>query len=126
MDKDPKLKILSNDERVTVIDFNNKQKTTESKHVLIDVRATSEFEMCKIQKSINIPIDDVLQNKQTDLLNNLLNNNDEVYVVCRRGNDSQRAVKHLKETLDVKIPLYDLVGGLHAWAADVDTSFPIY
>ncbi|XP_026473247.1 adenylyltransferase and sulfurtransferase MOCS3-like [Ctenocephalides felis] len=96
MDKDPKLKILSNDERVTVIDFNNKQKTTESKHVLIDVRATSEFEMCKIQKSINIPIDDVLQNKQTDLLNNLLNNNDEVYVVCRRGNDSQRAVKHLK------------------------------
>ena len=50
-----------------------------------------------------------------------------VYVVCRRGNDSQRAVKLLKEKFaDLDLVIKDIEGGLHAWARDVDRSFPVY
>lgn len=48
-----------------------------------------------------------------------------VCVICRRGNDSQRGVIKLKETFK-QIHLCDLKGGLHAWARDLDESFPVY
>ena len=50
-----------------------------------------------------------------------------MYVVCRRGNDSQVAVRSLKEKLkDCAIPIKDIKGGLTAWAKQIDTSMPIY
>lgn len=50
-----------------------------------------------------------------------------VFVVCRRGNDSQKAVLKLKESLkDYDVAVRDLEGGLHAWAKIVDTNFPVY
>lgn len=45
--------------------------------------------------------------------------------MCRRGNDSQKAVIELEK----KFPnrgIKDIIGGLHAWAKEVDNSFPIY
>ena len=47
----------------------------------------------------------------------------QAYVVCRRGNSSQRAVVALREAGFLAV---DLVGGLEAWAREVDPSFPIY
>lgn len=46
----------------------------------------------------------------------------EVVVVCKRGNNSQRAVLYLKEN---SISAKDIVGGLAQWAK-MDSSFPIY
>ncbi len=45
-----------------------------------------------------------------------------VYVVCRRGNDSQRAVQALHLA---GIPALDMEGGLQAWAAVADPAFPL-
>lgn len=47
-----------------------------------------------------------------------------VYVVCRRGNDSQHVVELLRE--HGVSSAQDLVGGLTAWSKDVDESFPTY
>lgn len=47
-----------------------------------------------------------------------------LYVVCRRGNDSQRAVARLRQ-LGIKHAV-DVVGGMEAWAREVDPSFPTY
>ena len=47
-----------------------------------------------------------------------------LYVVCRRGNDSQRVVRLLHEG-GIRSAV-DLIGGLEAWAADSDGSFPVY
>ena len=48
----------------------------------------------------------------------------EIYVVCRRGNDSQRAVSRLREMgLTNAI---DVVGGMEAWAKHIDPTFPLY
>jgi adenylyltransferase and sulfurtransferase len=45
-----------------------------------------------------------------------------VVVVCRRGNDSQIAAAMLRESGLNRV--FDLVGGLHAWADSVDPSMP--
>ena len=47
-----------------------------------------------------------------------------LYVVCRRGNDSQRAVAALRAAGVAHA--VDVVGGMEAWAAEVDPGFPTY
>jgi adenylyltransferase/sulfurtransferase len=50
-----------------------------------------------------------------------------VYVVCRRGNDSQRAVKILQSKFsDLSVTFQDIQGGLHGWAKEVEKDFPVY
>ena len=54
-------------------------------------------------------------------------------VICRRGNDSQFAVKKLQTALKeslaenkVSISVKDVIGGLESWSNNVDPSFPKY
>ena len=58
-----------------------------------------------------------------------------VYVVCRRGNDSQIAVQLLKDYFEKQssagkdassIVVKDIVGGLSLWTDEVDSQFPKY
>ena len=61
-----------------------------------------------------------------------------VYVVCRRGNDSQIAVQLLKDYFKKQlssggpggdassIVVKDIVGGLSLWTDKVDPQFPKY
>ena len=56
----------------------------------------------------------------------------KVFVVCRRGNDSQLAVDLLKKhfsATDNSLKLEsikDLIGGLQEWTNSVDPNFPKY
>ena len=47
-----------------------------------------------------------------------------LYVVCRRGNDSQRVAQLLKDSGIARV--MDVVGGLQAWAEEADPSFPCF
>ena len=47
-----------------------------------------------------------------------------LYVVCRRGNDSQRAVAALRAA-GISHAV-DVVGGMEGWAREVDPGFPTY
>lgn len=50
-----------------------------------------------------------------------------VYVICRRGEDSQIAVLYLrKEFADSLISFKDIDGGYEKWSHAVDKDFPIY
>jgi len=52
-----------------------------------------------------------------------------VITICRRGNDSQRAVDELKkytELTDKVTWIKDVIGGLYEWSMQVDKNFPIY
>lgn len=78
-----------------------------------------------------------------------------VYVLCKQGNDSQKAVKLLRETVlhrntnkvlrseddflqsenkqdvpetstQVDVVFKDIAGGLYAWAKHIDDYFPVY
>lgn len=49
--------------------------------------------------------------------------------ICRRGNDSQRAVDELKKYTEItdKVKwIKDVIGGLYEWSMQVDKNFPIY
>ncbi|KAJ6809369.1 adenylyltransferase and sulfurtransferase MOCS3-2 [Iris pallida] len=98
-------------------------------HVLLDVRPSHHFKITAIPGSINIPLT-MLEEKLPNLAVAVKDaskgseNGASLYVVCRRGNDSQRAVCLLNSN---GFPAAkDIIGGLESWAHDVDPKFPTY
>lgn len=144
--------LLSPNERVSPQDYRDKHPEAISAtppgtkpHMLIDVREKAEFDICNLEHSINIPISTVLASTRVakdmsgDLSGNLPpwlpsdvaspDSRDPVYVVCRLGNDSQVAVKKLKELgVDRGGERFvgDIRGGLRAWREQVDPDLPEY
>ncbi|KAL8226447.1 hypothetical protein R6Q57_016279 [Mikania cordata] len=128
-----KLKLLTSDSRISSKEYNDLIKTG-SPHVLIDVRPSHHYKIISLPKSINIPLAS-LESRSSEISSQLksahestetANGSDDVgiYVVCRRGNDSQRAVQllHTMGFTSAK----DIVGGLESWSLDVDHRFPTY
>lgn len=67
-DKDSHLSILEADERISVQDLKQLLES-DKKQLLIDVRSPNEFEICRLDKSINIPIKRLLNNEcNTEIL----------------------------------------------------------
>ncbi|CAJ0960189.1 unnamed protein product [Ranitomeya imitator] len=53
----------------------------------------------------------------------------KVIVICKLGNDSQKAVKILQEFSNrstSKFEAKDIIGGLMAWSGKIDSTFPQY
>lgn len=104
----------------------DKVMTEKVEHVLVDVRTGPEMEMTSLPGSVNIPLDVIESPKHRDKIESIVRKDGApVYVVCRRGNDSQKAVLLLRQMMP-ELCIKDVVGGLHAWAKKVDASFPIY
>lgn len=129
-DKDSRLELLSPEQRISAPDYH---QLTEKRiqHLLVDVRSENEFEICKLDDSINIPIKEFLGQtlgaSAQALIDKAKANQTPIYVVCRRGNDSQIAAARLQKLLtDSNIDVKDITGGLHAWTKNVDPEFPIY
>ncbi|ROL42779.1 Adenylyltransferase and sulfurtransferase MOCS3 [Anabarilius grahami] len=73
-------------------------------HLLLDVRPKVEVDICHLSTSI-------------------------IFVVCKLGNDSQKAVQLLEKMSGLEIEqitVKDISGGLMAWAKNIDCSFPQY
>ncbi|GBE88449.1 Adenylyltransferase and sulfurtransferase uba4 [Sparassis crispa] len=105
---------------------------------IIDVRPRTEFGICHLPGSTNVPVKDFVANPSSILPqlacedeklagagNSATAPNDEVYFVCRLGNDSQLAAEALRNAGATGV-VKDLVGGLRAWSRDVDSNFPVY
>nr|GEV45315.1 adenylyltransferase and sulfurtransferase MOCS3 [Tanacetum cinerariifolium] len=98
-----KLKLLTPDSRISSKEYNEVVKKGEP-HILIDVRPSHHYKIVSLPKSMNVPLASL--------------------EVCRRGNDSQRAVDLLHKAGFTSAK--DIVGGLESWAHDVDQRFPTY
>ncbi|KAF7713098.1 Uncharacterized protein PECH_001870 [Penicillium ucsense] len=137
--------LLRKDERVSArqyrelssqSDDNLDKSTLPRRHTIIDVRDKTQFGICHLENSINIPISDILASASTEATplwvpTELVATNSEepVYVVCRLGNDSQLAVQRMKELgLDRGGQRFigDIQGGLRAWREQVDPEWPEY
>ncbi|KAI0636161.1 hypothetical protein C8Q77DRAFT_1155867 [Trametes polyzona] len=93
---------------------------------VVDVRPRTEFGMCHLPGSINVPITEFLSNPQASIEKlGDTDGNADIYVVCRLGNDSQLAVDALVNSGRSGV-VKDIIGGLRKWAQDVDSGFPIY
>ncbi|KAH8395715.1 hypothetical protein KR222_010268, partial [Zaprionus bogoriensis] len=123
-DKENPLQLLEPEQRVSVVEYTESLQSKQ--HLLLDVRAPAEFEICQLPASINVPLAQILDDSYLQQFGQQLENKElPVVLVCRRGNDSQIAVQHIKNRFPDH-SIRDLKGGLHAWTANIDAEFPIY
>ncbi|UJR28733.1 hypothetical protein I4U23_009962 [Adineta vaga] len=131
-DKPCRKNILSRRERITATDLS--KSTLSSPSFIIDVRPEHELHIAQFENSYHLPMDRLLYNTNEEQLRDELRSNIEknhqIVIVCRRGNDSQIAVRRLKELLsdidNIDEKLKDLEGGFQAWHTDIDSTFPLY
>lgn len=132
-----------------------KKKKKKERVFLLDVRPSSQFALARLPGSVNVPWggggDAFLERVAAAAALRLEEEGEEekeskkatVVVVCRRGNDSQRAVaaldealkgeeeqgatrQALKEFLEGRPALVDVVGGLEGVASAGFFAFPRY
>ncbi|VDK75192.1 unnamed protein product [Litomosoides sigmodontis] len=124
-------KLLGKSDRVDPC-FYFKLCENNDKQLLIDTRLSHEFHIGHLPNAINIPIMRLCLSSSADIMRELKTNINEmrdkgVYVICRRGEDSQIAVLYLrKQFADSLISIKDIDGGYERWCHVVDKDFPIY
>ncbi|XP_039993908.1 adenylyltransferase and sulfurtransferase MOCS3 isoform X2 [Xiphias gladius] len=138
-DKCRKLNLLSRDQRITVQDYQSIMDNAEP-HLLLDVRPLVEVDICHIPFSLNIPLSSLEERKSEhiQLFRERISQLERqvaggcrppVYVICKLGNDSQKAVQVLEKMSGSEvdsITVKDIRGGLMAWAKRIDPTFPQY
>ncbi|KAI4804501.1 hypothetical protein KUCAC02_026127 [Chaenocephalus aceratus] len=138
-DKCRKLNLLSRDQRITVQDYKSIIDTAEP-HLLLDVRPLVEVDICHLPTSLNIPLSSLEYRKSEhiQLLQESISQLKQqmegdcrppVYVICKMGNDSQKAVQVMEKMSGSEvdsITVKDISGGLMAWANRIDPTFPQY
>uniref|UniRef100_A0A914VIB8 Adenylyltransferase and sulfurtransferase MOCS3 homolog n=1 Tax=Plectus sambesii TaxID=2011161 RepID=A0A914VIB8_9BILA len=137
-DKIRPLKLLAPSERMLATEYAEKRR--QGSHIgtaLLDTRPVGEFAFCHLPEAINIPLEEMRTLDWAQIAARLPEQSaaqslTQVVAVCHRGNDSQLAVQLLREKLaaaavsSASLSVVDLVGGLEAWAAEVDAAFPRY
>ncbi|NXT78623.1 MOCS3 sulfurtransferase, partial [Zapornia atra] len=138
-DKCRTLHLLPSKDRVSVEEYKN-VLDEQVPHVLLDVRPQVEVDICRLVHAVHIPLSK-LEEKDKEYLEYLGKRICEekqrtngqtsfpVYVVCKLGNDSQKAVRILQELPGKRfgsVSAKDIKGGLMAWASKIDPTFPQY
>ena len=102
---------------ITVTELKNKFENNED-FMLLDVRNIQEVLYSKIENSIHIPMNDIV-----DRINEL-DSNKEIIIQCKSGKRSARVCEYLmtQNFNNVK----NLTGGIIAWADEVDNSIQVY
>ncbi len=85
---------------------------------LLDVRETSEFEICRVKGSILIPMGEI-----PDRIDEL-NKEETIAVICHHGRRSLQIATYLEQ--NGFQDLINLTGGVHAWAEEVDPDMTKY
>lgn len=86
--------------------------------VLLDVREPWEYETCKINGSLSIPMNTIPA--QVDQLDK----DTPLVCICHHGARSMRVAYFLENHGYTQI--INLTGGIHAWAQQVDPAMPTY
>ena len=129
---------LPPEERITAAAYHAaKESGALPAHILIDTREKEHFSFGSIEGAVNVPFGRLLMTAAaikrngtpaSEVLPAGLGEADApIFVVCRRGLDSQETVEKLKELgLDNggERRIMDIAGGMMAWKAEVDPTFP--
>ncbi|HWU83938.1 MAG TPA: rhodanese-like domain-containing protein [Rhodocyclaceae bacterium] len=91
---------------------------TRAKPVLLDVREPWEFETCRIDGAQSLPMRSIPQRIAE------LDADAEIVAICHHGMRSMQVAAFLEQNGFAR--LYNLQGGVAAWAAQVDPAMPTY
>ena len=102
---------------ITVKELKNKFDNDED-FMLLDVRNIQEVLFSKINGSIHIPMNEIM-----DRINEL-DSNKEIIIQCKSGKRSARVCEYLmtQNFNNVK----NLKGGIISWADEIDSSIQVY
>lgn len=93
-------------------------KTATNKPLLLDVREPWEFDKCKIEHSILVPM------RQIPNYLNELDPDRETIVICHHGIRSRAVASYLANQDFSQV--INLTGGIDAWAKSIDLSMETY
>ncbi|KAK5119217.1 hypothetical protein LTR85_007831 [Meristemomyces frigidus] len=112
--------------RVSASDFSRLPR--DGSNVLIDVRDETQYAMCALRGSVNVPwtgsADTWLERAVATGLS--FEEGRQHYVMCRFGNDSQLAAKAVLDRAHIPVSVKDIKGGFESWRKEVDPSWPDY
>lgn len=86
--------------------------------LLLDVREPWEYKKCHIPMAKLMPINSVPNNITK------LNKQESIICICHHGVRSMRIATFLEEQGFINV--MNLIGGIHAWAIEVDKKMPRY
>lgn len=118
------VRLLAPHERVSPAQY-RQLRATQPAHVLVDVRPPEHFSMGSIPGAVNVPMSRLSRGESVPELE-AAGRDLPIYLVCRVGNDSQVAVRMLRERrLDAGGRFIgDMAGGIKAWKDSVDGTLP--
>ena len=86
--------------------------------LLLDVRQPWEYDVCRIENSVLLPMSQITEKFKT------LDSNRETVVICHHGIRSRRVGRYLEQAGFNN--LINLSGGMAQWARTVDTQMATY
>ena len=92
--------------------MNNNEKIT-----LVDVREKGERVMASIDGSTHVPMMAIPHQLE------LFNKDEPIYLFCHSGVRSAQACLYLEQQ---GFDSVNIIGGIHAWSTEVDSSVPTY
>jgi len=90
----------------------------ENKLQLIDCRTPEELTVSKVNGFVNIPMHEI------HLRMNEFSKEDDLYIMCRSGHRSADVCEYLYQHGFKEV--YNVVGGINAWADEVDSTLEKY
>ncbi len=87
-------------------------------HVLLDVREPWEYETCRIDGSISVPMNTIPGRLEE------LDRDASIICICHHGARSMRVAQFLEGNGFTQVT--NLTGGIHAWSQQVDPAMPTY
>ena len=140
------ISVLEPAERIEARELKEALDAHEKAHIILDVRDETQFVICSLPGSINVPyttIEDIsghrvhresasefgVATSHNPTILDKLPEDIPIYTICRFGNDSQLAVRKLKELgYDNNGTRWigDVKGGYKAWKQNVDPHWPDY
>lgn len=92
--------------------------SSQERPILVDVREPWEFQICHIENSKLIPMNQIMR------VMNELDPDQELVLICHHGVRSQRVGAYLFQAGFRNV--VNLDGGIDAWAREVDPRMPTY
>jgi rhodanese-related sulfurtransferase len=105
-------------QQITVQELSQRLQQGENRPFLLDVREPHEFNYCRIDGSVNLPMNRIFASL------NDLDPQQEIVVICHHGMRSGQVANFLLSHGFGKVS--NLKGGVAAWATEIDPYMPQY
>ncbi|MEY6431035.1 rhodanese-like domain-containing protein [Thioalkalicoccus limnaeus] len=102
----------------TPVELESRLEALEAPPMLLDVREPWEFDICRIAGSVLVPM------QQLPSRIGELDCDRETVVICHHGIRSYMVARYLTHQGFARV--FNLQGGIAAWARDVDPSMRVY